>query len=123
MGETDIRGRWVVSDVYCKSCDVGLLRSEVGTLMEFSNQVIRNPLTGDCHASPSYGPFETRDVKSLTRDFELSQQWTGGKEVVMVGAIKCRGIDFMPVIVLAPDVIIYIFEGGTTFLLERQSSR
>jgi hypothetical protein len=118
-----ILGNWRVTEVFCKTC-AQRLPAEVGTEITVSIPDIWNSLSGDCRNRASIGTFRRHSWKDIAGDTDIPsraiERVAPPASKVMKGFLNCGGLSFMPVIVLSPSRLIYVYEGGVSFLLQRE---
>jgi len=120
-------GKWIVKDVLCSSCGKRV-PAEKGTLLEFSNAQIRNPLSENCTNDPGYGLLNEMSGKQVIVRFgrkwpQTTKDAARRYEKIHYGFITCNGINLMQMLFLSDKRAFYFFEGGIVFDLEHVDYR
>jgi hypothetical protein len=119
---SDLAGTWRVANVFCRNC--GARRpEEIGTIIRIEFPRVSNPLGGNCVDAAGLTAFRSqgwRETASLLGMTEAGARTIAPREQrVLSGSVTCNDLPYMPVVAVAPGRLVYQFEGGIVFLLER----
>jgi len=118
----DLAGTWRVANVFCRNC--GARRpDEIGTIIRIEFPRVSNPLGGDCADAAGLTAFRSHGWRETA--LRLGMPEAGARTIasseqrVLSGSVTCNDLPYMPVVAVAPGRLVYQFEGGILFLLER----
>ncbi len=116
-------GKWLVKNVFCSNCK-DRKPAEIGTILEFTDTYIKNPLGENCIRDPGYSLLNEESGNRVVARY--GKQWprsviraTLNQERVRYGFFTCGGINLMQVLFISERRGFYFFEGGVAFDLQR----
>jgi hypothetical protein len=118
----DLAGTWRVANVFCRNC--GARRpEEIGAIIRIEFPRVSNPLGGNCADAAGLTAFGSQDWREIASRIGMpeaeARTLAPSEQRVLSGSVTCNDLPYMPVVAVAPGRLVYQFEGGILFLLER----
>jgi hypothetical protein len=117
-----IIGTWKIESDFHENGKAGSLLP-VGSLLEFSKENIRDPVTEDCPRNPDYSHFESDDATRFFHQHPAIKAHLPNDTAlgsVRTGIVVCDGGNWRMLTLIGDDVMIYYQEGNEMAVLQRQ---
>jgi hypothetical protein len=118
----NIRGEWVVSQTFCAECKI---LPSPGTVVDFQDDRIENPLYGNCERRPDFSDFSLISVSQALSEGRRrltprGQRYLKGVRRVHSGFVTCDGMNFMNFVFPSSSSAIYFLDADTAIVLVKR---